>query len=63
MKQLDDNYYDVFKMVTSLKEKQYDQELELMRNGGGDGPDWLYISGYKKCIEDLEKLIQEEDNV
>jgi hypothetical protein len=50
-------------MVTSLKEKQYDQELELMRNGGGDGPDWLYISGYKKCIEDLEKLIQEEDNV
>lgn len=63
MKNLDDNYYDVYKMIIALKGKQYDQEKELMDNGGGDGPDWLYISGYKKCIQDLEKLVMEDEDV
>ena len=62
MKNLDDNYYDVFKMITELKGKQYDIEQEIANSGGGDGPDWIYVSGYGKCIEDLEVLIKKEDD-
>jgi len=62
MKQLDDNYYDVFTMITKLKGIQYDIENDIKENGG-DGPDWEFLSGYQKCIKDLEKLVQEEDNV
>ena len=62
MKYLDDNYYDVYSMITKLKGKQYDIENDIKENGG-DGPDWLYLSGYQKCIEDLEKLVQEDENV
>ena len=62
MKNLDDNYYDVFKMITELKGKKYDIEQDIANNGGGDGPDWLYVSGYDKCIKDLEVLIKKEDD-
>ncbi len=62
MKNLDDNYYDVYEMIIKLKGKKHDIEKDIM-NHGGDGPDWMYLDGYSKCIKDLENLVKEEDNV
>jgi hypothetical protein len=62
MKNLDDNYYDVYEMIIKLKGRKHDIEKEIMECGG-DGPDWMYLDGYSKCINDLENLVKEEDNV
>lgn len=62
MKNLDDNYYPVLDMITKLKQEMYDIEKDIKDNGG-DGPDWEYLSGYSKCIKDLENLVKEQDNV
>jgi len=61
MKNLDDNYYDVYEMIIKLKGRMHDIEKEIMEHGG-DGPDWMYLDGYNQCVNDLENLVKEEDN-
>jgi len=58
---LDDNYQNVEEILRKLKGKKHDIEKSIMENGG-DGPDWMYLDGYNQCVNDLEKIITEEDN-
>jgi hypothetical protein len=57
---LSDNYQDVEELIRKLKGRMHDIEKDIMENGG-DGPDWMYLDGYNQCVNDLEKLM-EEDN-
>jgi pantothenate kinase len=57
---LSDNYQDVEELLRKLKGRMHDIEKDIMVNGG-DGPDWMYLDGYNQCVNDLEKLM-EEDN-
>lgn len=43
------------KLLWLMKGKAHDHKQELMNNGGGDGPDWLWIDGYYQAIADMEK--------
>ena len=61
MKHLDDNYQNVEEILRKLKGKKHDIEKSIMENGG-DGPDWMYLDGYNQCVNDLEKIITEEEN-
>ena len=44
-------------LLQLMKGKAFDHKAELERNGGGDGPDWLWIDGYYQAIADMEKSI------
>ena len=61
MKHLDDNYQNVEEILRKLKGKKHDIEKSIMEHGG-DGPDWMYLDGYNQCVNDLEKIITEEEN-
>lgn len=44
-------------LISKLKMIAHDHN-EIISNEGGDGPDWMWLSGYNQTIEDMEKLIK-----
>lgn len=40
-----------------LRMIQHDHS-KVIADTGGDGPDWMWLSGYSQAIDDLEKLIE-----
>lgn len=35
-----------------------EHEKQQVAEHGGDGPDWMYVDGYYKAVEDLAKAIK-----
>jgi hypothetical protein len=50
----------IIRLYQTKEEMVHDIEKDIMEHGG-DGPDWMYLDGYNQCVNDLEKLM-EEDN-
>lgn len=49
-----------------MKDKAYDEVKALENAGGGDGPDYMFIEGYSKAVEDITSVInkiKENQNV
>lgn len=40
-----------------LRMIQHDHS-KVIADTGGDGPDWMWLSGYSQAIDDMEKLIE-----
>ena len=48
---------DIKQLMWKLKIIHYDHN-KIISEEGGDGPDWMWLSGYSQTIDDMEKLIE-----
>jgi hypothetical protein len=44
-------------LLQLMRSKAYDHKAKLENSGGGDGPDWEWISGYYAAIQEMEMSV------
>lgn len=44
-------------LIRILRMIQHDHS-KVIAETGGDGPDWMWLSGYSQTVDDMEKLIK-----
>lgn len=48
---------DIKELIRILRMIEHDHN-KVISEEGGDGPDWMWLSGYSQTIDDMEKLIE-----